>query len=118
MTETSDFRNPYVGPRSFDVDERSIFFGRDEEIAILVGWFSLLLLSNHVRNNGADNALDELVASVEPRAYFYGGLVFHLAALVLVRLVPAGALEGGDVAFDAAFGARIEVEKRPPSEDT
>ncbi|MEZ4443222.1 MAG: complex I subunit 1 family protein [Polyangiaceae bacterium] len=77
------------------------------EIAILVGWFSLLLLSNHVRNNGADNALDELVASVEPRAYFYGGLVFHLAALVLVRLVPAGALEGGGIQWGTGLAGTL-----------
>ncbi len=58
------------------------------EIAILVAWFSLMLLSNHVRKHGPDNAIDELVARVEPRSYFYAGLVAHLAALPLVRLVP------------------------------
>ena len=58
------------------------------EIAIGVAWFSLLLLSNHVRRNGADNAIDRAVAQAEPRTYFYGGLVAHLVALPLVRMVP------------------------------
>ena len=58
------------------------------QLAILVGWFSLLLLSSHVRREGADNSFDELVARVEPRNYFYGGLVVHLLALPAVRLIP------------------------------
>ena len=53
MTETSDFRNPYVGPRSFDVDERSIFFGRDEEIAILVGQVMARRVSLFFAQSGA-----------------------------------------------------------------
>lgn len=59
------------------------------EVAIGVTWFSLLLLSAHVRKYGAENALDRAVAAVEPRMYFYGGLVLHLAALPLVRFIPS-----------------------------
>lgn len=77
------------------------------EIAILVGWFSLLLLSAHVRKNGADNALDEIVASVEPRAYFYGGLVVHLAALVLVRFVPGSAFEATGIQWGTGLGGTL-----------
>ncbi len=58
------------------------------EIAILVSWFTLMLLSAHVRRNGAENAIDELVAGVEPKTYFYGGLALHLLALPLVRSIP------------------------------
>ena len=58
------------------------------EVAILVGWFSLLLLSAHVRRTEPENGFDELVARVEPRNYFYAGLVLHLLALPLVRLIP------------------------------
>jgi NADH-quinone oxidoreductase subunit H len=74
------------------------------EIAILVGWFSLMLLSAHVRNNAADNPLDEAVASVEPRGYFYGGLVVHLAALVLVRFVPGSVFGGDGVQWGTGLG--------------
>lgn len=38
MTGASErLRNPYIGPRAFEVDERDLFFGRDEEIEILAG---------------------------------------------------------------------------------
>jgi WD40 repeat protein len=38
MTGASEkLRNPYVGPRAFEEDERDLFFGRDEEIEILAG---------------------------------------------------------------------------------
>jgi WD40 repeat protein len=38
MTGASEkLRNPYVGPRAFEEDERDLFFGRDEETEILAG---------------------------------------------------------------------------------
>ena len=58
------------------------------EVAILVSWFTLMLLSSHVRRNGPENALDAMVAEVEPRNYFYGGLALHLIALPLIRAIP------------------------------
>ena len=67
------------------------------EIAILVGWFTLLLLSAHVRRNGPENALDEMVASVEPRSYFYGGLALHLLVLPIVRLLPSSVWASQDI---------------------
>lgn len=63
------------------------------EVAILVGWFTLMLLSAHVRRNGPENALDRMVSEIEPRNYFYGGLALHLLALPLVRLVPETAYQ-------------------------
>ena len=77
------------------------------EIAVLVGWFSLLLLSAHVRRNGADNAIDEIVASVEPRAYFYGGLAVHLAALVAVRLVPTEFVARQGIQWGTGLGGTL-----------
>ncbi|MFP6684372.1 MAG: NADH-quinone oxidoreductase subunit H, partial [Polyangiaceae bacterium] len=58
------------------------------QFGILVGWFSLLLLSNYIRKHGARGSVDRAVASLDPRAYFYGGLTLHLAALLLVPLIP------------------------------
>jgi NADH-quinone oxidoreductase subunit H len=66
------------------------------ELAILVGWFGLMLLSAHVRRSEPENGFDRAVASIEPRAYFYGGLVLHLLVIVLMRLIPADVLVGDD----------------------
>ena len=63
------------------------------EVAIFVGWLFLLVLSAKVRKNGADNDFDELVAQVEPRNYFYGGLALHLLAMPLVRAHATRALD-------------------------
>ncbi len=59
------------------------------EFAILVGWFSLLVLSSNVRRHGADNGFDEAVASLEPRSYFYGGLAVHVFAALLLQVASA-----------------------------
>jgi NADH-quinone oxidoreductase subunit H len=59
------------------------------EIAIGVGWFSLMLLCAHVRKHGADNGFEAALAQQDPRAYFYGGLVLHMAALPLARVIPS-----------------------------
>ena len=74
------------------------------QVAILVGWFSLLLLSAHVRRNEPENGFDELVARVAPRNYFYAGLVLHLVALPLVRLIPRSLWQ---VRFDLVGDPRI-----------
>lgn len=58
------------------------------QFGILVGWLSLLLLSNYIRKHGSSGPVDRAISSLDPRAYFYGGLVLHLAALVLVPLIP------------------------------
>jgi len=58
------------------------------ELAILLGWFSLLVLSAHVRRHGPENGFDEIVGKVEPRTFFYAGLALHLLTLPLVRIIP------------------------------
>jgi NADH-quinone oxidoreductase subunit H len=59
------------------------------EVAIGVAWFTLMMLSAHVRRHGAENGLDRLVAEVEPRNYFYAGMLLHIIALAAVRALPA-----------------------------
>jgi NADH-quinone oxidoreductase subunit H len=74
------------------------------ELAILVAWFSGMLLSAHVRRTEPENAIDRAVASIEPRMYFYGGLALHLLAIVAVRFLPPERLVGDD---GAPWGPRI-----------
>jgi NADH-quinone oxidoreductase subunit H len=68
------------------------------ELAILVGWFSLLLLLGHVKKHGSINALEEWLARVSGRSVFYTGLALHAAGLVLVRVLdPEAASVGAKV---------------------
>lgn len=66
------------------------------ELGIFLAWFSLLVLSGHVRRHGAENGFDEAVGSVDPRNYFYVGLGLHLLALPLVRAIPESLYYGPD----------------------
>jgi NADH-quinone oxidoreductase subunit H len=77
------------------------------ELAIFVGWFSLLLLASSVRRNGAENAFDEAVGSLDPRAYFYGGLAAHLVAAALVQLLPATLNVPGGVAWGTGIAGSL-----------
>lgn len=77
------------------------------EVAILVGWFTLMLLSSHVRRNGPENALDRMVAEIEPRNYFYGGLALHLVALPLIRVVPPSLYGGGGVQWGPGIAGEL-----------
>ena len=77
------------------------------QIAVLVGWFSLMLLSAHVRSRGADNSIDRLVAQLDPRTYFYGGLVTHLLTLPLVRVLPLASAEVGGAQWSTGLAGEI-----------
>jgi NADH-quinone oxidoreductase subunit H len=57
------------------------------ELAVLVGWISLVLLCSHVRKRGADNAFERAVGELDPRHIFYGGLLLHLLVLVVVSVL-------------------------------
>ncbi|MBI4953903.1 MAG: NADH-quinone oxidoreductase subunit H [Myxococcales bacterium] len=58
------------------------------ELAILVGWFTLLVLAATTRASGEGNAFDGAVARLDPRSYFYIGLALHLVAIPLVQIIP------------------------------
>ncbi|MBM4358024.1 MAG: NADH-quinone oxidoreductase subunit H [Deltaproteobacteria bacterium] len=77
------------------------------ELAVLVGWFSLLVLSANVRRHGAEGAFDELVGSVEPRGYFYGGLVTHLLVAVGAQLLPASLNAPGEVPWGTGIAGSL-----------
>ncbi len=77
------------------------------EVAILVTWFTLLLLSAHVRRHGPENALDQMVAEVQPRNYFYGGLALHLLALPLVRAIPESVYRGQEISWASGLAGEL-----------
>lgn len=77
------------------------------ELAVLVGWFSLLLLGSHVRNHGAENGFDELIGSTDPRTYFYGGLVAHIFVAGLVQILPASVVATGDVSWATGIAGSL-----------
>lgn len=60
------------------------------ELAILVSWLFLTVLCWRIHVAGALNRLEELVGSVQPRTYFYGGVAAHVIAALALGAVPAG----------------------------
>jgi len=65
------------------------------ELAILVGWFSVMLLCAHVRKNGPINAAEERLVDVNPRSVFYVGIALHVAAFGVTRILPPAVLTPG-----------------------
>lgn len=62
------------------------------ELTILVLWFSLMVLCAHVRKHGTANRFEEGLSGIDPRTFFFAGVVVHLLAFPLLRLVPASSL--------------------------
>jgi NADH-quinone oxidoreductase subunit H len=97
------------------------------EVAVGVTWLFFLMLSAHVRKKGAENGFEELVGRVDPRHYFYAGLVAHLLVLGLPRVIPTEALTSdityvsgipGSLAFCAIAGAIAYVASKLPDDRT
>ena len=61
------------------------------ELAVLVTWFSLLLLSAMVRRGEAGNGFEAAVARLDPRSYFYIGLGLHVLVIGVAQVVPGTA---------------------------
>jgi NADH-quinone oxidoreductase subunit H len=62
------------------------------QLAILVAWFSLLVLTGTVRRSGAINKLEEMFVDVDPRSVFYAGVAAHAVGFAITSMVPAQAL--------------------------
>ena len=77
------------------------------ELAILVGWLGLLVLSAHVRKHGADNAFEEWVATPDPRVFFYAGLSLHLLGLLVVRVLPPALYNLHDVRWAPGLAGSV-----------
>jgi NADH-quinone oxidoreductase subunit H len=62
------------------------------QLAIFVGWLSLLVLCAKVRSGGAINRAERVFQNIDPRSIFFVGLGVHALGLVAMRLItPQGA---------------------------
>lgn len=62
------------------------------QLAVLVTWFSLLLLTATVRRSGAINKFEEMLEDVDPRSMFYGGVAAHALGFAVTSLVAPDAV--------------------------
>ncbi len=60
------------------------------ELGVLVLWLSLVVLAARVRGAEPTNAFEQALGRLDPRAYFYGGLVLHILGFVIMRVLPLG----------------------------
>jgi NADH-quinone oxidoreductase subunit H len=74
------------------------------ELAVLCLWFGLLLLCVHARRAGTRNAFEQAVAGLDPRSFFFGGIVLHLVLFPLLRLVPPSSAALGAKAAEILAG--------------
>lgn len=77
------------------------------EILILVLWFGLLALCAYVRKHGSSNGFEEALAKVDPRTFFFVGIVLHLVAFPLVRMVPWVHWQTGATVMEVAAGIAL-----------
>jgi NADH-quinone oxidoreductase subunit H len=59
------------------------------QVAILITWFSLLVLTGVARRSGPINEIEAFFARFDPRSMFYGGVVAHALGFVATSSVPA-----------------------------
>jgi NADH-quinone oxidoreductase subunit H len=62
------------------------------QLAVLTGWFSLLVLCGAVRRGGAMNGGEAMLQGVEPRTIFYGGVIAHAITFAALTAVPPGGI--------------------------
>ncbi|MCC6555473.1 MAG: NADH-quinone oxidoreductase subunit H, partial [Polyangiaceae bacterium] len=91
------------------------------QLAIFVGWLSLVVLSGLVRRGGAVNRAEGAIGAIDPRTIFYTGLAVHMVGLFATRLVPAAAAHtGARVALGALaavlFANGVYAASRVPDE--
>ncbi|WP_437677567.1 complex I subunit 1/NuoH family protein [Sorangium sp. So ce131] len=61
------------------------------QLAVLVGWFSLLVFCASARKGGPINAAEEALARVDPRSIFYAGVMAHVLVFFVTQAVPLSA---------------------------
>lgn len=62
------------------------------QLAILVTWFSLVVLSGTVRKNGAINQAERAIGDIDPRSIFYVGLIAHALGFLLTGTLTPSSL--------------------------
>lgn len=65
------------------------------QLAILVGWVTLLFLCGIVRKGGSINRVEAALGALDPRSIFYGGLAAHMLGFFVTRVVPLDAAPTG-----------------------
>ena len=69
------------------------------QLAVLVAWFSLVVLCGSVRRDGAMNGAEAMLKGIEPRSIFYGGVVAHAIMFAALSAVPeSGVVLGAQIA--------------------
>ena len=69
------------------------------QLAVLVAWFSLVVLCGSVRRSGAMNSAEAMLKGIEPRSIFYGGVVAHAIMFAALGAVPeSGVVLGAQIA--------------------
>ncbi len=58
------------------------------ELTVLVAWLSMTLWCWRIHVTSSINRIEDVVGSVQPRTFFYGGLAAHVVALFAVRAIP------------------------------
>ena len=89
------------------------------QLAVLVAWFSLLVLCGSVRRDEPLNGAEAALAKLEPRTIFYGGVAAHAIAFVALNAVPEssvvlGAKIAGAVLAALLFLSGIYTASRVP----
>jgi NADH-quinone oxidoreductase subunit H len=79
------------------------------QLAILVSWLGLVVLTGAVRRSGPINKLEAMFVDVDPRTVFYAGIAAHAAGFAVAAMMPADVLVGaarvGCVLLAIAFAA-------------
>jgi len=77
------------------------------ELAVLIAWLFLVVLSWRIRVAGSLNKVEDIIGSVQPRTYFFGGLAAHAAALAVARIVPIAAAKQVNLAAVTALAVAM-----------
>jgi NADH-quinone oxidoreductase subunit H len=73
------------------------------QLAVLVGWLSLVVLTGAVKKSGAINRFEAMFEDVDPRSVFYGGVAAHALGFALTTLTPPAMLVTGATASSVAL---------------
>ncbi|MFS8071086.1 MAG: complex I subunit 1/NuoH family protein, partial [Byssovorax sp.] len=89
------------------------------QLAVLVAWFSLLVLCGTVRGGQPMNGAEAALRKIEPRTIFYGGVLAHALTFVALNAVPdsgvvLGAKIAGAVLAALLFVSGIYTASRVP----
>lgn len=75
------------------------------QLAVLVCWFSLVVLTATVRRTGAINRFEAMFEGMDPRGFFYAGVAAHAIGFAATSLVPAESVLTAARVMSGALGA-------------